>query len=179
MDWTPGETFKHHQGESRRREEERVEIKTDFTCLMELRDLEDELSMIGRLLDDQSACVCKLIDYFRLLQKPPKGLMTLEGVRDTIAVHQKTVEELKQKSKESQIAVRISDLSMYTHSLTLIQFKDLLEFKESKASFDEAREATYESKIMTTQNRSVMVFTVFTVIFVCHVISSVSLRRTK
>jgi hypothetical protein len=66
MDWTPGETWKHRQGEDIRREEERVEIKTDFTCLMELRDLEDELSTIGRLLDDQNTCVCKLIGYFDL-----------------------------------------------------------------------------------------------------------------
>jgi len=108
MDWTPGETWKHRQGEDIRREEERVEIKTDFTCLMELRDLEDELSTIGRLLDDQNTCVCKLIGYFDLRYPVPKGLVILERVRTTIGAYQKTVDDLKQKRKESQTAVCIS-----------------------------------------------------------------------
>lgn len=60
-------------------------------------------------------------------------------------------------------------LWMSTHlMLTLNQVENLLDLKQKQANVDESRMARWQAEVTQDQSRSVMVFTVFTVMSASH-----------
>ncbi|KAI9798830.1 MAG: hypothetical protein M1825_004953, partial [Sarcosagium campestre] len=124
--------------------------KKDLTALMELRDVEDELKTLELLLQTQHGKIEELIAEFEKLD----ATQTING-KDILEDTLQTV-----KDHMEQVTVMLGNANYVQQA-----YKDLLDMKQKEQSTDEARQARRQAETATRQSRSVMVFTVFTVIF--------------
>lgn len=119
--------------------------RDDLSVLLELRDIEDELSTIIKLLDQQDGVIKSMMKYFDL---NGCGKMFLDTAQLRIDEYRSQLGEMKENSHLAQKAV-----------------ETLLDLKQKQANVDEAKMARWQAEETQNQSRSLMVFTIFTVIF--------------
>ena len=129
-----------------------IDNRKDLDALLELRDIEDELNTIDKLLKEQQACVQDMITNYRHLNMVHKigmnGTNTLLEVQIFLAEHKEALDSMLKGAVAAQRA-----------------FKDLLDMKQKQANIVEAHFAREQNEVAAEQSRSVMIFTVFTIIF--------------
>ncbi|KAJ5920077.1 hypothetical protein N7516_010935 [Penicillium verrucosum] len=109
--------------------------REDLSVLLELRDIEDELSTILKLLEQQDAVINSMVKYF-----------DNRGMR--IDEYRSQINDMKENSHLTQKAV-----------------ETLLDLKQKQANVDEAKMTRWQAEVAQTQSRAVMVFTIFSVVF--------------
>ncbi|KAJ5543561.1 hypothetical protein N7535_005985 [Penicillium sp. DV-2018c] len=119
--------------------------REDLSVLLELRDIEDELGSILKLLDQQDTVIKSMTKYF---DDKGYGKEFLNTAQDRIDGYRSQINEMKENSHVTQKAV-----------------ETLLDLKQKQANVDEAKMARWEAEVTQTQSRAVMVFTVFSVVF--------------
>ncbi|MCJ1313734.1 hypothetical protein MMC25_007414 [Agyrium rufum] len=125
--------------------------RDDLDALLELRDIEDELGTIEKLLNEQHRCVQDMIEQYSELKKHKKGLNghnLLKEVEHILDGYLLQVAGMKKSSEAAQEA-----------------FEKLLDMKQRQANIVEAHLTREQTEQAQEQNRSVLVFTVFTIIF--------------
>lgn len=128
--------------------EEIHDNSTDLWCFLELRDVEDELQTIKKLLDEQK----KVIGEFR--EVVTKNHLS-RNARDWL-------QEALHKLAEYHDLI---DHMLHNCRLAQDNFKTLLDMKQKKANVVEAALARKAADRAAQQSRAVMTFTVFTVFF--------------
>lgn len=120
--------------------------RDDLSVLLELRDIEDELATILKLLDQQDGVIKSMIKYFEI---EGCGKVFLDAAQLRIDEYRVQINEMKENSHLTQKAV-----------------ETLLDLKQKQANVDEAKIARWQAEATQNQSRSVMVFTIFTVMYV-------------
>ena len=132
--------------------ESHVDNHKDLDALLELRDIEDELMTIQKLIKEQQSCVDDMKTHFHHLSqqfgKGQNGINFLIDVASFLSDHKDQVDNMLASARAAQGA-----------------FKDLLDMKQKQANIVESQLARKQTEVAADQSRSVMVFTVFTVIF--------------
>ncbi|KAJ5536328.1 hypothetical protein N7513_009514 [Penicillium frequentans] len=116
--------------------------RDDLSVLLELRDIEDELSTIIKLLDQQDTVIKSMVKYF---DRDGCGKMFLDAAQLRIDEYRSQLSEMKENSHLAQKAV-----------------ETLLDLKQKQANVDEAKMARWQAEETQNQSRSLMVFTIFT-----------------
>jgi Mg2+ and Co2+ transporter CorA len=129
------------------------ENRENTSALLELRDMEDELTTLSRLFEAQEAVVRSMLATFTspansLAPLTPHGqgylnlaLRYLEGYRSTAGEMAKRVDTTRK------------------------DYEKLLEMAQRQAQVDDVRWSRIQTELASSQNLSVMIFTTFTVIF--------------
>ena len=128
-----------------------IDNRKDLDALLELRDIEDELNTIDRLIKEQQACVMDMELQYKTRALPDKGINGIEFLQvaaQFLKDHQDQVDGMLKSARAAQRA-----------------FKELLDMKQKQANIVEAHLAREQNEVAADQSRSVMIFTVFTIIF--------------
>ena len=135
-----------------RRSSRYVDNSADLDALLELRDIEDELNTLDKLFKDQQRGVSDmLVHYKELNQHPGKGILGTQWLREinhTLEGYKEQVEGMLKSAQTAQKA-----------------FKELLDMKQKQANIVEAHLAREQTEVAADQSRSIMIFTIFTIIF--------------
>lgn len=137
-----------HKEEGRRAEREN---RDNTSALLELRDLEDELLVLLGLFERQHAVLTSMLTAYGSPQLRDK---THNG-RAFLAEAVRRVGEYKRRAEEMGMRVRS----------TRDDYDKLLQMVQRQAQVDEVRLSRLHADLASAQSRSVMIFTVFTVIF--------------
>ncbi|CAL5875238.1 uncharacterized protein PFLUO_LOCUS9542 [Penicillium psychrofluorescens] len=119
--------------------------REDLSVLLELRDIEDELSTLLKLLDQQETVSKRMVEYF---EAKGYGKMFLDTAMSRLGEYRSQIGEMKENSHDAQKAV-----------------ETLLDLKQKQANVDESKMTRWQAEVTQNQSRAVMVFTIFTVIF--------------
>ena len=126
-----------------------VDNSADLDALLELRDIEDELNTLDKLFKEQLRGVSEMRDcYNKLNHRPGKGIQWLAEISHTLEGYKDQVESMLKSAQTAQKA-----------------FKELLAMKQKQANIVEAHLAREQTEIAADQSRSIMIFTIFTIIF--------------
>lgn len=137
-----------HKEEGRRAEREN---RDNTSALLELRDIEDELVTLLHLFERQSRVISSMHAIYARAELREH---TVHG-RLFLAEALKKVTEYVQQAEE--MIRRVRD--------TRDDYDKLLQMVQRQAQVDEVRLSRLHADVAGAQNRSVMIFTVFTVIF--------------
>lgn len=124
--------------------------RDNMSALLELRDIEDELSTLGHLFEEQEKHINTMLKFY----KDP--LPSAGAGRQQLLLEAKA----KVQSYEYQALEMIERVRK-----TRQDFDKFLDMLQRQAQIDEARFSRQQADLASTQQRSVMIFTVFTVIF--------------
>ena len=126
------------------------ENRDSTSALLELRDLEDELATLHSLFDKQEKMLGAMRNLYRRDRQTPAetGVSYLTEALGRLA-------EYKQRATEMTRRVRA----------TRDDYDKLLQMVQRQAQVDEVRLQRLQADVASSQSRSVMIFTVFTVIF--------------
>ena len=129
-----------------------IDNRKDLDALLELRDIEDELNTIDKLIKEQQTCVLDMITQYKDLNayhhKGLNGINFLYDVQQFINEHKEQIDSMLKGAVAAQKA-----------------FKELLDMKQKQANIVEAHLAREQTEVAADQSRSVMIFTIFTIIF--------------
>lgn len=137
-----------HKEEGRRAEEEN---RDNTSALLELRDLEDELLVLLQLFDRQYAVLSSMLTAYN---SPALHDRTHHG-RAFINEALRLVGGYKRQTLDMADRVRS----------TRDDYDKLLQMVQRQSQVDEVRLSRLHADLASAQSRSVMIFTVFTVIF--------------
>ncbi|KAK3170675.1 hypothetical protein OEA41_002757 [Lepraria neglecta] len=139
--------------------ESHLDNRKDLDALLELRDIDDELKMIEKLVKEQQECVKDMLKQYQHLneyhEKGFNGTNFLIQIEHTLTENKERIVSMLASAHVAQTA-----------------FKELLDMKQKQASIVEAHLAR-EQTILTRQQtgaaveqaRIVMIFTIVTIIF--------------
>ncbi|KAI0123428.1 hypothetical protein BJ170DRAFT_108414 [Xylariales sp. AK1849] len=139
---------KRHKRELEHAERENRE---NTSALLELRDMDDELSTMKSLFAEQTTVVQKLRELYdkpELTEHTHNGRMFLDEALSRLEDYNKQVTDM-----------------MARIDTTRKDYEKLLEMVQRQAQVDEVRWSRLQTELASTQNLSVMIFTTFTVIF--------------
>ncbi|KAE8420516.1 hypothetical protein BDV36DRAFT_281409 [Aspergillus pseudocaelatus] len=119
--------------------------REDLSTLLELRDIIDELGTILKLLEQQTATVKLMAQYF---EDKGYGKVFIESALSRLEDYRTQVTDMRENAQLAQKAV-----------------ENLLDLKQKQANVDESRITRWQAEVAQNQSQSVMVFTIFTVIF--------------
>ncbi|KAK4242766.1 hypothetical protein C8A03DRAFT_28995 [Achaetomium macrosporum] len=147
-DESPAAIKKRHRRELERSERENRE---NTSALLELRDLEDELTTLQKLFDTQESTIRQM-----------KEIYTSESFRDSTKNGQEYLDEALEylddyKQQTAEMRKRVET--------TRNDYEKMLEMVQRQAQVDEVRWSRLQAELASSQNLSVMIFTTFTVIF--------------
>ena len=128
-----------------------IDNRKDLDALLELRDIEDELNTIDRLIKEQQACVMEMELQYKTRAVPDKGINGLEFLQVAAQFLKDHLDQVDGMLKSARAAQKA--------------FKELLDMKQKQANIVEAHLAREQNEVAADQSRSVMIFTVFTIIF--------------
>jgi len=132
--------------------EKHIDNREDLNALLELRDIEDELNTIDKLFKEQQTCVGHMLVQFQdLYQRQFKGsigISLLHGVNHFLFEHQEQIDGMLKSAEAAKKA-----------------YKELLDMKQKQASIIEAQQARRQTKVAANQSRTVVIFTLVTIIF--------------
>ena len=133
--------------------QQHIDNRKDLDALLELRDIEDELNTIDKLIKEQQSCVSDMIkqyhDHLNTRQgKGHKGIRFLNDIDQFLKDHKEQLDGMLKSAQAAQKA-----------------FKELLDMKQKQANIVEAHLAREQTEVAADQSRSVMIFTIFTIIF--------------
>ncbi len=124
----------------------------DLDALLELRDIEDELNTLNKLFEEQQKSVTDMKSQYQHLnayhKKGLHGSHFLHEVKLTLDGYQ---EQIKLMQKSAQTAKEA--------------YKELLDMKQKQATNDEAHLTSKQTEVAADQSRSILIFTIFTIIF--------------
>ncbi|PSR77954.1 hypothetical protein BD289DRAFT_377235 [Coniella lustricola] len=147
-DNTTASIKKRHKREIERAEQENRE---NTSALLELRDMEDELKTLQRLFDTQVIVIGKMLDIYtsdNLKDLTHYGQAYLNEALDRLAEY---------KTQAAEMLERVA--------ATRGDYEKLLEMAQRQAQVDDVRWSRLQTELASSQNLSVMIFTIFTVIF--------------
>ncbi|KAF4120659.1 putative serine esterase (DUF676) [Geosmithia morbida] len=139
---------RRHREEGRRAEKEN---RDNTSALLELRDLEDELQVLLELFERQQVVLSSMLTAYG---SPALRDRTVHG-RGFIAEAISRVAEYRRRAEDMTQRVR----------MTREEYDKLLQMVQRQAQVDEVRLSRLHADLATSQGRSVMIFTVFTIIF--------------
>lgn len=119
--------------------------REDLSTLLELRDIIDELGTILKLLEQQTTTVKLMAQYF---EDKGYGKVFIESALSRLEDYRTQVTDMRENAHLAQKAV-----------------ENLLDLKQKQANVDESRITRWQAEVAQNQSQSVMVFTIFTVIF--------------
>ncbi|KAL4924484.1 uncharacterized protein BDV17DRAFT_300974 [Aspergillus undulatus] len=119
--------------------------RDDLSSMLELRDIADELGTIMKLLEQQTTTVKDMLRYF---EHRGYGKRFIHAALTRLDEYRTHINEMRENAIAAQKAV-----------------ENLLDLKQKQANVDESRLARWEAEVTQSQSRAVMVFTIFTVIF--------------
>ena len=132
--------------------QQHIDNRKDLDALLELRDIEDELNTVRKLIKEQQDCVSEMIKQYRDLNvrhgKASNGIKFLDDVDQFLSEHREQLDGMLKSAQAAQKA-----------------FKELLDMKQKQANIVEAHLAREQTEVAADQSRSVMIFTIFTIIF--------------
>lgn len=124
----------------------------DLDALLELRDIEDELNTLNKLFDEQQKSVTDMKPQYQHLnayhKKGLHGIQFLREAKHTLDGYQ---EQIKLMLKSAETAKKA--------------YKELLDMKQKQANIDEMHLTREQTEVAADQSRSIMIFTIFTIIF--------------
>ncbi|KAL4867446.1 hypothetical protein BDV12DRAFT_186728 [Aspergillus spectabilis] len=122
-----------------------LQNRSDLSSMLELRDIVDELGTILKLLEQQTATINDMAKYF---EHRGYGKRFTQASLTRLDEYRTHITEMRENAIAAQKAV-----------------ENLLDLKQKQANVDESRLARWEAEVTQSQSRAVMVFTIFTVIF--------------
>ncbi|KAL8789142.1 MAG: hypothetical protein Q9195_006963 [Heterodermia aff. obscurata] len=129
-----------------------VDNSADLDALLELRDIEDELNTLDKLFKEQQRGVSDMLSHYVELNnvsgKAIFGTQWLMEINHTLEGYKDQVEGMLKSAQTAQKA-----------------FKELLDMKQKQANIVEAHLAREQTEVAADQSRSIMIFTIFTIIF--------------
>jgi len=125
--------------------------REDTMAILELRDIHDELQSLRKLFNQQK----ETIDQMVVIYLRPE---CLELSKNGLIILGEALEKLTEYIHQVDSMIRSAER-------TRKDFEKLLDLKQRQANVDEARLARYQADLTSAQSRAVLVFTVFTVIF--------------
>ena len=127
-----------------------IDNRKDLDALLELRDIEDELNTIDKLIREQQTCVKDMMTQYKdhIHGKGLNGINFLYDAHQFLTEHKDQVDSMLKGAIAAQKA-----------------FKELLDMKQKQANIVEAHLAREQTEVAAEQSRSVMIFTIFTIIF--------------
>ena len=132
--------------------QQHIDNRKDLDALLELRDIEDELNTIDKLIKEQQSCVSDMIRQYHDLnarqEKGSNGIHFLYDIDQFLKEHKDQLDQMLKSTRAAQKA-----------------FKELLDMKQKQANIVEAHLAREQTEVAADQSRSVMIFTIFTIIF--------------
>lgn len=145
-------TFKDPKNVDARRLPKYADNHPDLDALLELRDIEDELNTIDKLFKEQFSGISDMIDHYQDLNmykaKGLHGIHILHEVSHSLKDYREQVSVMLKTAQAAQRA-----------------FKELLDMKQKQANIAEAQLSREQTEVAADQSRSVMIFTIFTIIF--------------
>ncbi|EAA30980.3 hypothetical protein GE21DRAFT_8738 [Neurospora crassa] len=146
-----GRTLSIKERHKRELEKAEKENRENTSALLELRDMEDELSTLLRLFETQEGVVNQLKEIYN---NPSLKEITKNGQ----GYLDKAMEYLTEyKQLTSEMVKRVET--------TKKDYEKMLEMAQRQAQVDEVRWSRLQTELAASQNLSVMIFTTFTVIF--------------
>ncbi|KAL2127860.1 hypothetical protein VTI74DRAFT_10081 [Chaetomium olivicolor] len=145
---SPAAIKKRHRRELERSERENRE---NTSALLELRDLEDELSTLQKLFEMQDSTIRQMKEIY--MSKDFRDI-TRNG-QDYLDEALEYLDDYKQQTTEMLKRVET----------TRNDYEKMLEMVQRQAQVDEVRWSRLQAELASSQNLSVMIFTTFTVIF--------------
>ncbi|KAL2176289.1 uncharacterized protein P884DRAFT_246147 [Thermothelomyces heterothallicus CBS 202.75] len=145
---SPSAIKKRHRRELERAERENRE---NTSALLELRDLEDELTTLQKLFEMQDSTVRQMKEIYtskEFNEVTKAGQEHLDEALDYL-------DDFRQQTAEMLRRVEI----------TRNDYEKMLEMAQRQAQVDEVRWSRLQAELASSQNLSVMIFTTFTVIF--------------
>ncbi|KAL6234165.1 hypothetical protein BDW75DRAFT_241365 [Aspergillus navahoensis] len=122
-----------------------LQNRNDLSSMLELRDIVDELGTIMKLLEQQTTTINDMVKYYEHRGYGKRFILASLTKLDEYRTH---ISEMRENAIAAQKAV-----------------ENLLDLKQKQANVDESRLARWEAEVTQSQSRAVMVFTIFTVIF--------------
>ena len=125
--------------------------RADLDALLELRDIEDELTTINKVFKEQLNSIASMMAQYQdpsLINRGENGIHLLNQSEHKINEYKEQVDGMLTSAKTAQKA-----------------FKELLDMKQKQANIVEAHLANQQSEVTADQSRSVMIFTIFTIVF--------------
>ncbi|KXX74702.1 Protein SERAC1 [Madurella mycetomatis] len=144
---SPAAIKKRHRREIERAERENRE---NTSALLELRDLEDELTTLQKLFETQEGTIKQM----REIYKKEFNYITKNG-QYYLEEALEYLDDYKQQTSEMLKRV----------DTTRNDYEKMLEMVQRQAQVDEVRWSRLQAELASSQNLSVMIFTTFTVIF--------------
>ncbi|KAB5583025.1 hypothetical protein GE09DRAFT_1211642 [Coniochaeta sp. 2T2.1] len=129
------------------------ENRENTSALLELRDMEDELTTLSRLFESQEHVIKTMLDIYSSPTHNLTGL-TSHG-RGYLHLALRHLEGYKTTAAEMRQRV----------DTTRKDYEKLLEMAQRQAQVDDVRWSRIQTELASSQNLSVMIFTTFTVIF--------------
>ena len=125
---------------------------SDLDALLELRDIEDELNTLDKLFKEQQKSVQDMVPQYQHLNEHHKkgiyGTHFLQEVKQSLDGYKEQIDLMLKSAQTAQKA-----------------YKELLDMKQKQANVDEAHLTREQTEVATDQSRSIMIFTIFTIIF--------------
>ncbi|MCJ1293387.1 hypothetical protein MMC34_004941 [Xylographa carneopallida] len=143
-------SFKEFRDNSRL-EVEYIDNRDDLNALLELRDVEDELKTINKLFLEQHKTIKDMSRQYQQLNLRQLGMfgkILLDDVDKCVEFYLEQVSSMLTSADVAQNA-----------------FEKLLDMKQKQANIVEAHLAREQTEVAADQSRSVMIFTIFTIIF--------------
>lgn len=160
---------KRHKRETERAERENRE---NTSALLELRDMEDELKTLNRLFDTQTTAVEKMVEIYSgdaLKDLTHNGQGYLQEALGRLVEYKAQTMEMLERVGATRGDVRsirnLMTLFQIRLANTACQYEKLLEMAQRQAQVDDVRWSRLQTELASSQNLSVMIFTIFTVIF--------------
>ena len=129
-----------------------VDNTEDLDALLELRDIEDELSVIERLFEEQKTVILDMVKHYDTLEgkrvNSHRSAKLLDEAKRTVLGYIDQVTTMRKSASTAQLA-----------------YKDLLDMKQKQANVVEAHLAREQADNSQEQARSILIFTIFTIIF--------------
>lgn len=128
-----------------------VDNRGDLDDLLELRDIQDELNTMRKLFAEQASSVHEMLEKYQPLhgqQTGKNGIKFLIEAKRTLGDYIGQTLSMLKSAEAAEGA-----------------FKDLLDMKQKQANIVEAHLAREHAEVAADQSRSVMIFTIFTIIF--------------
>ena len=165
--------------------------REDFSSLLELRDIFDELHTIKKLFKEQRETLLVMarnylgVESLSETQDPTKDLTTiiskateaqkldagaglnyLQETWRSLNSFERKVLDMIERAENTEKAVSLLSAAYIASTDSVTQYSNLLDIKQKQASVDESRLARSQMDATAAQGRAIMVFTVFTIIFV-------------
>lgn len=142
--------------------------RENTSALLELRDIEDELQTLRTLFETQQVAINTMITHYESNEMSrftgnALGFLYQAKVKLEEYLHHASKMIKSVQSTRDDVCSPLPFLVVLANNL--LQFDKLLQMVQRQAQVDEVRLARLQADLASAQSRSVMIFTVFTVIF--------------